>query len=91
MWEAMKPLPPVRRTVGFENEPVMITGFLARKFWSGPAGMSRNELNKMGGHDGGMLVPHSRMTKRAAYPLTVAANDWSGGWALQISSQELWR
>ena len=53
MWEAMKPLPPVRRTVGFGDGAVMIT----REFWSGLAEISGNGPEKDGGHDAGMQVP----------------------------------
>ena len=57
MWEAMKPLPPVRRTVGFGDGAVMITRAFAREGWFDVAEVYGNRLGKQGGHDAGMPVP----------------------------------
>ena len=57
MWEAIKPLPPVRRTVGFEEGAVMITGLFAGKGRFGLAEISGNGLRNEGGHDAWMPKP----------------------------------
>ncbi len=45
----MKPLPPVRRTVGVGAGSVMVTGAFAREGGFSLAEMSRNGLEKVGG------------------------------------------
>ena len=59
MWEAMKPLPPVSRTVGVGDGPVMITGPLGSENVFGLVEISRNGLETEGGHDARMPVPLS--------------------------------
>ena len=53
----MKPLPPVRRTVGFGYEAVMITEAFTRRGEFDLTDISRNGLDKDDVYDVGMPVP----------------------------------
>ena len=61
MWDAMKPLPPVRRTVGFGDGPVMITRAVVWEDELGLAEVYGNGLEKEGDRywcwDAGIPVP----------------------------------